>query len=730
MSVLDTIDTTVSLEFGQSRTIGTLLELSGNAAQLTALQLPDEGGELNVVIDGEEPEESVTLACICVSVSETAWGEQQAEVEVLRVGTTCSASRLRDFIEQYGIARGGSVHIGQNRDNPNSKRFVYHVPDRLDAELQGVMPVGPSVAPRRRETVQFGGDPPAHAPNDPELRKRFKSTAPMGGLVDADLTDPGIAPDDDAGFGPHDPIDMTLPEAEFSVPSPTTVDAQALDFGFSTEPEMTLPDVDPAPVRRPRQATRTAPAAALDTGFEGDAPPTNPDRQLSAALDVVGHGADDSLDAALREALAAVDAPNVPAGDAGAGLPAPGLDSRAVNRAVPGGNSPFSPDFMAPPAPLDDVSSGAPASDPFAGPFDFGPAPSDPFGLPPAEGSAIAALGAGLGLRPPAPLQEPPDDALDEPLDPTSQLDALGADPELARLLGELREDPGPTRIMDAVPDDALPVATPNFAPVSPVAAPPAAHGADTRGGVSPAALMADHDDDDELEDEPLDDGPQLSDEDASRLMSQVDQAIAYERALADSEYYDPNEQIVVNTVVEGVPFADPVRLGNDNKAPSLRNIAPTTASRQVRAAPVAASGGPGPTPSTAHRRMPSDALQKVQSVFAVDFALRVELAVQFQVGRKKHDGTLMRLAESRFRIRSDAPPRLYELIHVWLPPPPGEKRKFSVRCEVTRIRVPEGEGDPTAFDMRVSGGNTPKTMTLMRKLIAGLDGEQQRASA
>ena len=135
----------------------------------------------------------------------------------------------------------------------------------------------------------------------------------------------------------------------------------------------------------------------------------------------------------------------------------------------------------------------------------------------------------------------------------------------------------------------------------------------------------------------------------------------------------------------------------------------------------------PKPVPSNPARRMPSDALQKVQSVFSVDFALRVELGVQFQIGRKKHDGVLIRLAESRFRIRSEVTPKLYQLIHVHLPPPAGEKRKTQVRCEVTRIREPESEDQDAAFDMRVSGGNNPKTMTALRALIQALETAQQQ---
>mgnify|MGYP000583504208 CR=1 FL=1 len=285
MSVLDTIDTTVSLEFGETRTVGTLLELSGQLAVLTALSLPEEGGQLNVVIEGDDPDESVTLDGICISVTETAWGEKQAEVEVLRVGTTCSASRLRDFIEQYEIARGGSVHIGQNRDNPNTKRFVYHVPDRLDGVFTETNQTGiPSR--ERRETVQFkgGGSTP------PSAKSKFKSTDQMHGTAGGTFTSTSeINPD--LGFDAAS-VDKTMPD-------------QQLD---------------------PRIFEAPNPFGTAEPGFSAIDAATHPDRTLNTDMGAVGFSDDADLDAALRDALAAVDSPKMPEPAAPQPLGTPELD--------------------------------------------------------------------------------------------------------------------------------------------------------------------------------------------------------------------------------------------------------------------------------------------------------------------------------------------------------------------------------------------------------------------
>lgn len=128
MNVLDTIDTTVTFEWGSTRTIGTLLQLGGRTALVTALRAPEAGTVVFLRIEGDSPQDSMALDGECTAVTDSEWGERQVEIEVQRVGTTASAAVLRDFIERHGLAKGGSVSVGRNRDNPDLKRFVYSLP--------------------------------------------------------------------------------------------------------------------------------------------------------------------------------------------------------------------------------------------------------------------------------------------------------------------------------------------------------------------------------------------------------------------------------------------------------------------------------------------------------------------------------------------------------------------------------------------------------------------------
>jgi len=755
LSVLDTIDTTVSLEFGATRTVGTLLELTAHMAVITALKLPEEGGELNVVVEGDDPDESVTLDCICVSVSETAWGEQQAEVEVLRVGTTCSASRLRDFIEQYAVARGGSVHIGQNRDNPNQKRFVYHVPDRLDGAFTATRPTGVSRGGTLRETAQFGhaDDIASSAPN-----KNFKTTDRMAGGVgfDGEFGPERTMPDVDIGFAGVP--DRTMPDAKVDPALlSAAIDEPSLfgdDAPFDALPERTLPDADIGTIGggdfgdsgrdhgdfHADEYGRTDPsddrfAGAFSDDFAApavaepevdisavDLPKTPPPRNtVNGDIPTLGFGGDSQLDMAMREALAAVGARKATEPLA---MPAGGdedeLEPTAMISAMPD-------EEPEPTRQMDAVAFDAPIPD--------------------------AGLDPLAALDPLAPMPEDPN--------ATKQLDAIGDDPFAHDPFsgGGLGDDafsaPGVGFGGGTVgqPDGGLGLETAQVEKRPPSAAkqfdfPPADDAADGHdpvaaappmpsfsakdGGavapkpISPASLMADLEGDEDSG--AFEEHVVVDEAEAAALMQRVDAAIALERAIADSEYYDHNEQIVVNTVPAGVPFADPVKLGRDNKAPSLRNIAPADQAAR-RSGATAPAPAPVPQPSTSHRRMPSDALQKVQSVFSVDFALRTEFPVQFQGGRKKRDGVVIRLAESRLRIRSEHQPKLYELLKVHLPPPPGEKRKVTIRCEVTRIREVEEGGDLTAFDMRISGGNSPKVMNALRQLIKSFETPNQPAA-
>ncbi|MSQ82842.1 MAG: hypothetical protein EXR77_07990 [Myxococcales bacterium] len=132
-SLLDTLDTTVTLEWESTRTIGTLIELGRRRIIVTALRAPPIGMAvyLRVETDGNATD-AIAIDGNCAIVVDSEWGEQQVEVIMHRVGTTTSAAALRDFIESHGIERGGTVSVGRNRENPDLKRFVYSLPDVSD----------------------------------------------------------------------------------------------------------------------------------------------------------------------------------------------------------------------------------------------------------------------------------------------------------------------------------------------------------------------------------------------------------------------------------------------------------------------------------------------------------------------------------------------------------------------------------------------------------------------
>jgi hypothetical protein len=129
VNVLDTIDTTVTFEWGDTRTIGTLVQLGGRLATVTSLRAPDVGAAVFLRVEGDSPQDGLALDGVCTAISDSEWGEQQVEVTIQRVGTTVSAVVLRAFIEKHGIDRGGTVSIGRNRDNPDLKRYVYALPE-------------------------------------------------------------------------------------------------------------------------------------------------------------------------------------------------------------------------------------------------------------------------------------------------------------------------------------------------------------------------------------------------------------------------------------------------------------------------------------------------------------------------------------------------------------------------------------------------------------------------
>ena len=128
MSVLDTIDTTLTLEWAQTRTVATLVHLGARTATVTALRTPDVGVECFLRLEGDSPADTIAIDGVCIASRDGEWGEFEADVAIARVGTTTSATALRDFIEQHEIAKGGTVAVGKNRDTPDIKRFVYTLP--------------------------------------------------------------------------------------------------------------------------------------------------------------------------------------------------------------------------------------------------------------------------------------------------------------------------------------------------------------------------------------------------------------------------------------------------------------------------------------------------------------------------------------------------------------------------------------------------------------------------
>ncbi len=592
MSVIETIDTTVTVEWDQHRTIGTLVEMGGFSAVLTALRAPEAGATIAFRVEGDTEEEAVTVDGVCVDVSDTGWGEQRCEIELLRVGTTCSASRLRDFIESWMVARGGSVHIGQARDGVGTKRFVYHMPERNSAARRG-----PSAGQRPASAGETGqlttGATPLDLPDAIVSRQWQSQTSPEGsGAVDKMIS---------AHTERRRPVRETIP---------ASFDAANVLVG--------------------------------EYGFDDDEMPigTTPERTLNTEV-ASGLLGSSGLDAAFRDALLAVEAPRIP---------------RTIKETT---------------------------VDPFrrAGQATGGP--------------------TGFEAEPPmAPRRLTPsslwqDDEDDEDSD------------------GDDGDELEPTRMMDAFDPDA-PDEPPRIA---------------------------------------FETG-ELSSAETSQLLEKIDSAIELERVLAGGESFDMDEPIIVSTVPHDVPFADPIQLGHDNKAPSITAMpltiempAPpppkfTGRERKMTVAeslslplraPAPRTVAPEPEPLVAeaeadaafeasvHKpqtREPSEALRRVAEIFAVDIAVRCELACQVQIGRKKGNATILRLAESKLRVRSEIEPTLYQRFTITLPSPDGGKKPFTLQCEVSRIREREEEGELLSYDVRVVSGNQPKDMALLRAVI------------
>lgn len=446
MNVLDTIDTTVTFEWGNTRTVGSLVRLEGRAAVVTSLRAPDEGTPVYLRLEGESEVDGIALDGICACVAESEWGERLVEINVQRVGTTASATVLRDFIEAHGIVRGGSVSVGRHRDDPDLKRFVYTLPEVGQEARLGEPATGESMA---YAPGMFGADQPQAGRGDGEMS-----------LSDSEeTTDPGVA----------------------------------MASG--------------APASRPM---------AADTGAT---------QQMAAIT-----GASLMRDKA-----------------------APPRTATEVPQQV---------DLIADDEPIlvNTVEEGV-----------AHPAPVMP-------------------AVPPKPAPKPP---------PEGSL--------LSRLLGGLRRKDSRT---------GQPAATPLPAPTV------------TDDAAAPAPL------------------PALSDAGPTQEMS--------------------------------APFLPPQREGR-------------------------VSAG----------------LTAVQALFATDQAIRVEMPVMFESGKKKRTGVLLRLSESKLRIRSAHQPELYERMTVTMTGSGGPKDLVLLRCEITRVRLADGEGGESAFDARLTGGNPPATMSKLRAIIA-----------
>ncbi len=144
-SLLDILDTTVTLEWGDTRTIGTLLRLGGRRVVITALRAPEVGTTVYLRVEDDKSSESMALDGTCCGVAESDWGEQEVEIDVKRVGTTASAAALRNFLERHGLEGGGGVSVGRNRDNPDLKRYVYTLPEpNPNASTAPQLPVAPA----------------------------------------------------------------------------------------------------------------------------------------------------------------------------------------------------------------------------------------------------------------------------------------------------------------------------------------------------------------------------------------------------------------------------------------------------------------------------------------------------------------------------------------------------------------------------------------------------------
>ncbi len=473
MSVLDTIDTTVTLEWAETRTVATLVHLGERVATVTALRTPDVGVECFLRLEGDGPTDTIAIDGVCVAARDGEWGEFEVDVAIARVGTTTSATALRDFIEQHQIARGGTVAVGKNRDNPEIKRFVYTLPH-----------AGARVAPQ----LARPGQPAAVFLETPRTGESLP-LEPIRGVV-ASRRDPITAPV--SSFAPRLPLAGQ--------------------------------DVPPTPRGLPQ-------AAMPDIGF------TDVDSELRSMLDM--------LDQRVERMT--------------------GEERQTVSSA------------------------------------------------------SVAAAPAGMPAA-------------------TTQVDLSPATSPSGSI-----EDEGPILVETVELTDSQP---------RPVLTVPQAKAAPKKGLVA-------------------------------RLFGLGDKSVG-ESATHPAAH--PQTQVDIEPRDPTAVWDQPVRQQQ---------------------------GGRG---------MVSGSLVAVQQLFTVDHAVRTDRPVTFESAKKKRQGTVLRLAETKVRVRAPVLPTLYERIVIHLPAPRGGKESVAIRCEVTRIRAAETEGGEQSFDAKMSGSNDPMTMARLRQLMSEME--------
>jgi len=230
-SLLDAIDTTVTVEWESTRTIATLVELGGRRVIVTALRAPPTGATVFLRIE-REAADAIAVDGLCDAVNDSEWGESEISILLQRVGTTTSAAALREFIEAHDIDRGGTVSVGRNRDNPELKRFVYSLPDK------GAVAAGPpsAVAPASVTPLSVaapGAIPGAGPLRAPHAPVRSTVPDPLEGPASGDPTAPtgvvALGPGREAVVAPVPRFDTApTPSIDGASSDPTPNDLNAV----------------------------------------------------------------------------------------------------------------------------------------------------------------------------------------------------------------------------------------------------------------------------------------------------------------------------------------------------------------------------------------------------------------------------------------------------------------------------------------------------------------------